>query len=315
MTIIAVGGMASRSSDWLFVTVVLAVAYIVLYPIYVFYLRNQHARRIKRQLVTSEYKLPHKLNPTELAYVFSASVKQRHLYATLLDLANRSVVVLKNIDGKIYVEPGPKIDDSITPSESLLVDNVHESNHPILVTSLLTGHTIHHAKGQKVSGSKHYVFWWLLREQLRSKKVIQKYMIGNYTKLLFGFGACASLCISIVSLSSWRFVEMLQSGEVDFSLLVDHAMNALSIWGILLVPLLLISFFLLRLRGKLLGRHWLLTKSYRRYLNQLIAFKEYIRMTNKHILRYESKELEKETTLRTKPYAIALGYSRDMPRK
>lgn len=311
MTILAVGGTGSRSEDWIFVGVVLAIAYVFLYPLFVLFKRSQQSRRIRKQLVTSAYKLPLKMTPVELSYIFSSKINQQHLFATLLDLANRSILVIRQKEGKMYVEPGPKVESGLTESESLLVDRVFEADRSIPVDQVISGYTSLKTGNEEITGSRSYVFWWLLRHQLRKRRIIENHMTGRYTKMLFVFGVISSLFISMTSIAVWRFIQMLDSGEVDFDRLCEHWANAFVVWLILLLPIIIVSFADLKFRGRMLGRLWLLTKQNRRYINQFIAFKEYVRLSNKKSLRFESKELEKESTINTKPYAIALGFTKE----
>jgi hypothetical protein len=312
MSTFAAVGSPSRTSDWIFVVVVLLVCYLIIYPVYIFSLRYQKSRRIKNQLVTSTYKLPAPMTPTEFAYIFSSKVKRPQLYATLLDLANRSVLQLHRKEGKPVVDLGPKIDDNLNSFELMLITPVQVADREIDVNVVLEGRTNYTDRDKKpISGTKNYVYWWLLRDRLRERGIIEKRMSGRYSKMLLLFGAGAGLLIAVVSLVSWRFSEMLIEGKVDFGYLFETKINAFWMWLILVVPLLITSFFLLRLRGKMLGRSWLLTDKYKRYQGQLISFHEFVRLTNKGKLKFESKELETESRLQTRPYAIALGYEKE----
>lgn len=311
MTILAVGVMDSRTEDWLLVGLALVLVYILLYPSYILIRRSRYSRMIRKQLITTPYNLPIKMTPTELSYIFSPSIKSRHLYATLLDLANRSVVVIKHKSSRIYVESGPKIDNELSQSEKLLTDSVFKANEPIPIEQVMAGYATAKQDRQRISGSKHYVFWWLLRDQLRKRKIIEARMVGRYTRMLFIFGLVCSFLVSMLAVGIWRLAHMLDNGELEFSHLWGHFGNALFFWLILLLPIILVSFMNLRLRGKMLGRQWLLTKSNIRYSNQLILFKEYVRLANKGALRFDVVELQKESIAHTKPYAIALGYAKE----
>ena len=85
-------------------------------------------------------------------------------------------------------------------------------------------------------------------------------------------------------------------------------MNAGLFWVIALVPLVVISFFLLRYRGLMLGREWLLQPSHMRYLEQIDSYRAFVRLTHSGKLRFESKELQEQSRQQTMPYAIALGF-------
>jgi hypothetical protein len=265
--------------------------------------------RIKKQLVTSMYKLPIKMTPVELAYVFSTKVKQMQLYATLLDLANRSIVIMHNKNGKTTIEHGPKVSDDLTSFEILLLNQFKDKSGPVDIDLVLNGFTSNEVKnGVKISGSRQYVFWWLLRDTLRQREIVQRHLSKRYLKMLLSFGGLGSMIVSVVSVFAIRFIQMVNIGEVDVQRLIETIFSGLSFWAITLIPILFVGFFLLKYRGKMLGRHWIMTAKYRRYLGQIDAFREFVRLTHKDKLRFESSELRKESIALTRPFAIACGY-------
>lgn len=312
MSTIAAIGVYSREDDWMLALAVLLISYLVLYPSYLYYMRSKRTRRIKKQMVTSAYKLPVKLTPAEFTYVFSARISRRHLYATLLDLANRSVLVMHKKEGRVYVSIGPKIDNKLESFEKLLVGQVHVNKKAIGLDRLLEGFTNYGlSDAQKISGSKQYVFWWLLRYTLQKRKFIESKMTGRYAMMLFKFGVLGGLVVAVVPLFMIRLGQMIAEGAVEMHIMTDHIVSGLYIWVVALIPLLIVSFVLLRFSGWMLGRTWLLTPSFKHYLVQLETYREYVRLTHKNKLQFESKHLTKESLARTKPYAIALGYVKE----
>jgi hypothetical protein len=299
----------SQYQDWLVAGISIYLAYFVIFPIYIFYLRNKHSRRIRRHLVTTAYKLPVNLTPTQLAYIFSSKVSKNQLYATLLDLTNRSLIVMEKEEHGTTISMGPKIDDNLEIFEIHLLNKIKESSRPVTVEKLILGTDSFETKtGEIIKGKSSYIYWWLQRESLRERKIIEKHMTSRYLVLLFKFGVIGGLLISTIPLIIVRFVQMLQSGEVDITILKDNIYSGLIFWIITLIPVCIASFFLLRFKGRMLGRSWLLTNNFKRYLGQLDAFREYVRLSHKDKLRFESKELKKESVARTRPYAIACGY-------
>ncbi len=309
MSVFGEVGVYSQNDDWLVAGVAICIVYLIIYPLFIIHLRNRHSKRIRKHLVTSAYKLSVSLTPTEFAYVFSPKVGSNQLYATLLDLANRSLLVLEKKDKVTVARIGPKEDDKLQSFELFLIDKIKKSDKPVPIEKLTTGMDSISLSGiGKISGKKSYVYWWLQRQSLRDRKIIEKRMTGRYGVMLFKFGAVGGLIVSVIPLVSYRFMQMLNSGEVDVESLLQNAKSGLLFWIIALIPIVVISFFLLRFRGKMLGRSWLLTSNFKRYLGQLDAFREYVRLSHKEKLRFESKELKKESIARTRPYAIACGY-------
>jgi uncharacterized membrane protein len=300
----------NKESDWLLALAGLFVAYAILYPLYILYLRYSHSKIIKRQLVTSIYKLPISLSPTELAYVFSTKVGRPQMLATLFDLANRSVVVLHDKHGIVTVESGPKVDNNLSSYEKLLMEQISDRTSPVAVRIVMEGSTSRRVPStrQPINGTKHYVFWWLLRENLRVRGIMQRDMSKRYAAMLVSFGALGSLFVCVIVVVTARFMQMIDGGEVDAGRLLDSMRSSVLLWLMMLIPMLFISFGLLKFRGKMLGRDWVMTKKYRRYLGQIDAFREFVRMTHKGNLKFESKELYTESLAITRPYAIACGY-------
>jgi hypothetical protein len=104
---------------------------------------------------------------------------------------------------------------------------------------------------------------------------------------------------------------MIRSGEIDPTHIAEAVWSGMQLWAMAVPILLVVSFFLLRFKGRMLGREWLMTDTFRRYLNQLEAYREFVRLTHANTLRFESKELEREARTSTRPFAIAFGYVKD----
>jgi hypothetical protein len=126
--------------------------------------------------------------------------------------------------------------------------------------------------------------------------------------MIVSFGVLGSLFVSVSVVAVARFLQMIDGGEVDVSRLMESLCAGAVLWLMMLVPMLFISFGLLKFKGKMLGRDWVMTKKYRRYLGQIDAFREFVRMTHKGNLKFESKELYTQSIAITRPYAIACGY-------
>ena len=104
---------------------------------------------------------------------------------------------------------------------------------------------------------------------------------------------------------------MMNQGAYDGSVLVDSVVHGLEFWVLAVLPTVIVSFFLLRFRGAMLGRSWIMTDSMRHYLGQAASFREYVRLTQTNRLKFESDELQAEAKLQTRPFGIAFGYSKE----
>ncbi len=313
MSVFAAVGVYDRGSDWLLATAGLFVVFVVIYPLYILYLRYTHTRGIRKQLVTSMYKLPVAMTPTELAYIFSAKVKQPQLFATVYDLANRSILIMHEKHGIITVETGPKIDNNLHSFEKLLMQQIDGRATPVAVRRVLDGissYELDNDKKTKINGNRQYIFWWLLRETLRKRGIIKRNLSKRYAMMLFTYGVLGSFLVCTMTVGVVRFSQIVFGGQIDVDRLVMSLRSSALLWLIAVVPMLFVTYALFKFRGRMLGRDWILTHKYRRYLGQMDAYREFVRMTHKGILKFESKELYRESLVSTRPYAIACGYTK-----
>jgi len=309
MSVFAELGAYNREDDWFISLAFLLVAFVLIYPLFILYIRYKHMHRIKKQLVTSMYSLPISMTPVELAYIYSTKVKHQQLYATLLHMANKSIILMHKNSGKTTVETGPKVPSDLASYEQLLFEQFNEKKEPTDIDKVITGYTNFEGENKaKINGSRQYVFWWLLRDTLRARKIIEKHLSKKFAAMLFVYGVMASFVISVVSVVSVRFMQMATEGEIDIDRVVQSIGSGVSLWLLMLLPMIVISFGVLKYKGRMLGREWIMTEKYRRYLGQMDAFREFVRLTHKDKLRFESKELKKESIAHTRPYAIACGY-------
>jgi hypothetical protein len=309
MSVFADLGAYNREEDWIVSLICLLIVFLVIYPLFIFYIRYRHMRRIKKQMVTSIYKLPISMSPVEVAYIFSAKVKRQQMYATLLDLANRSVLILHQRADKTTVEIGPKLESDLKQYEELLLKQINNKSVAIDSEAVLSGFTRYEVnKKNKIEGSRQYVFWWLLRDSLRSRHIIEKHLSKKFTSMLLVYGVVGSLAVSVLSIALIRFQQMASAGEVDLNRIVLSIESGVTLWLIMLLPMIIISFGVLKYKGRMLGREWIMTQKYQRYLGQIDAFREFVRLTHKDKLKFESVELKKESIAHTRPYAIACGY-------
>lgn len=299
----------SRAEDWRFIAFSLVVVYFVLYPLYVLSIRFRRTHRIKRQIVTTLYKVPLQLSPAEFSYLFSTRIKKPQLYATLLDLSNQGIVLLRKRDGEIVAELGAHLSEELRKYELMLLKQIYNAGGKATMTALASGQSSYGVKdGRIINGTKLYIFLWLLRSGLQQNGIIQQRPVTRYVRIVLVYGVLLSLLLSMLFLLSLRSLQMLDGGNINLNLLRYNAVSALLFWSMLLPPMLLASFFVMRFHGRMLGRVWLFSAKSRRYLLQMEAFREFVRLTHKDRLRFANDDLKKEAIKATKPYAVALGY-------
>jgi hypothetical protein len=218
----------------------------------------------------------------------------------------------KKKSGIIHADIGPKVDKKLTNYEQFLMTPIEEADEDIAITRIIDGPGQYKLpSGYLIKGSKQYVFWWLLRDTMRKKSLIKTEMWRKYISMIVSFGLMYSFVLIFASILAVRILRMLDTGELIIGDFVTSLENSFLLWAIVALPCIAISFFLLRFRGRMLGRYWLLTPKYERYLEQFEAYREFVRLTHKGKLHFDSKTLEKESLAQTRPYAIAFGYAKD----
>lgn len=292
-----------RFEDRAAAVVALISFYGLFYPITVIVTRHISKNRIRRQIVTSAYKLPLHLSPAELSYIFTSKVNQNHIMATLLDLANRSLIILEKKEGKIVAKLGPRVGNKLAIHEKLLIDRIGEDKSVPLAdfTDGLSG-----VDGLKRE-TKQYHFWWSLRSNMQRERIINSGMKTVYLKMILSYGLLLSLLICCFSAISITIVRMMRVGEIESGQIFTAVVEIICFWFIILIPILVLSFGLLKMRAKNLGRYWLITDKNKRYLPQIIAFREFVLLTHSNKLKFESPTLKAKAKAETRAYAIALG--------
>lgn len=299
---------------WVILSIIFAVFSFGFMPLLYLYRRNKFRTQISSHVVTSNYKLPEQLSPSELSYLFSPSIKKRHMVASTMQMLNDGVLVTHSKEGKLFFAIGPKVDSKISLADAFMLDTIESREDLPGIDDFLSGNTEYKVPNtnEKVEGSRNYVFWWLVREGLRQRDIVvrrpakQYFMVELKTLLLL-------LGVSVLTIFTLQVMSMSLRGEIDFAASGDLLMRVVS-WTLIFFPLLFLSaFIVVRIKGKLLGRGWILSGKKKRLLGQFDAFREYVRLVQLGKVSFENDDAEKSEKTRTLPYAVALGYAQIPP--
>ncbi len=295
---------------WLLSSLFLFLFAFVVCPV-AFSLRQRKFRaRIANHIITSSYKLPEEMTPAELSYMFSSSIKRQHVFASIMQLTNEGILTGLMFKGMYMVRIGPRVDSKMTLASGYTIDTVenNEQIQPIKLTEGSDTYTVPNTQ-EKVNGSKLYVYWWLIREGLRQRGVIVVNPVKAYVRVVLLAQVKLLMC-TLATIAIIQLLIMMFSGDIDLGS-VGGLLSTYFLWAVFTLPVtFVVGFIVVRIRGRFLGRHWILTEKKRRLLNQFDAFREYVRLVQEGSALFESEEAEKRAKLKTLPYAVALGYAK-----
>lgn len=298
-----------RYGVWLIGSLFLLIFALVVCPFIYAYRQRKFRLQIANHVITNTYKLPQEITPAELSYIFSSSIKKRHVYASLMQLVNDGILSGVMHNGSYLLRIGPRVDSRMPLASAYVIDQVEQAEQ-LLPEKLVDGNTSYtvSSTSEKVDGSKLYVFWWLIREGLRERGIIVSRPVKAYLSVVIKNQLKIVGC-TILSVFSLQLLLMVIGGDIDLGATRNLLSQAFVGFAVTFPLTFLIAFFLVKIRGRFLGRYWVMTEKKRRLLNQFDAFREYVRLVQEGRAIFESDEAERRARLKTLPYAVALGYA------
>jgi len=106
-------------------------------------------------------------------------------------------------------------------------------------------------------------------------------------------------------------IGMLQSGASDFSEIVDSVVLIIVVCFVLTIPMLILSAYLVHLRGRWSGRKWIITSKLNRFWAQVVGFRQYVQLAGKGKLKFRTSHLKSVSSNDMLPYSVALGFVKD----
>lgn len=294
---------ASRLSVQDFETVPLYVNFLLgllvaIVLIAVFMRRWYYARRrILTHRITAEYVAPLEFSPAEMSYLFRRKLDERDFAATLVYMAQRGVIHFRKHEGAKVLLPGPKYEAQLRPYERMILDVVDE-NRFIKSSELLEGYvSIFERHGSDT-------FTDLVRKDLIKKGYIKKNYIGGYLRSVCK-GTLLSLfaIVWIPSIFLWLYGVVIQGGS-DFSNLDDLMYTSFTMVALLILPVLIFAIIIRLAQSHSLGRDWIAQKKLRQFWPHIIGFRQFVYLSEKEKLNFESKNLKKTSEINTLPYAL-----------
>lgn len=256
-------------------------------------------RRILSHRITAEYVAPLEFDPAAMSYLFRRKLDERDFAALLVFMSQRGVIHFRKHEGKKVVLPGPKYEGNLKLYERLILEVVEE-NRFLSSNELLKGYdTIFKRNTPDATLTS------LVRADLEKHGFIKKNYSARYAHSILK-GTLLSL-IAIVWLPSillW-FYGLITLGGSDFTNIDNVAYTSCMMSLVAMVPILVFVIIVRFLQSRSLGRSWIAENKLRRFWPHIIGFRQFVYLSEKEKLNFESKTLKKTSEINTLPYAIA----------
>jgi hypothetical protein len=266
-----------------------------------------YRRRLKKNVITAEYEPPLGLNPAEVGYLFDGKLRQREVAATIIDLVQKGYLHIKKVNGAKHIFAGPRVGDNLKTYEKKLVSEA-DTSEGATADQLLSRFTTYKAPNYDGVASRELVFTQLVHSDLHRRQ----YVKGSFVKYFLLGSIKITLLLQIVliyfPLTMLFVLATIDDGTADFALLATLLMTAFFVSIFLSIPFFIAAMILNYIRGRVLGREWIITEKLKRLWPQLVGFRQYINLVEKDKLEFQSKDLESTSKNGTLPYAVALGY-------
>lgn len=255
-------------------------------------------KRILSHRITAEYVAPLEFSPAEMSYLFRRKLDERDFAATLVFMAQRGVIHFRKHEGKKIVLPGPKYEGNLRSYERTILDVIDEHKQ-LSSQELLDGYTsIFERKAQST-------FTLEVKKHLEKRGYIKKnYLFGYLQSVTKGTLLSLLAIVWIPSIFLWFYGVVLQGGS-DFSDIDDIVYTSLMILLVLIVPVLIFVVIVRLLQSRSLGRSWVAEPKLKRFWPHIIGFRQFVYLSEKEKLNFESKSLKKSSEVNTLPYAVS----------
>jgi len=265
-------------------------------------------RRLKGSEITAEYLPPLGLSPAEISYLFNGEMHQRVVAATIINLIKRGILSAKKVEGKKRIFVGPRVDNSLKQHEKMLVVQA-DSENGISGDDLLNMPIV---SGTKDTGGPGIDKALAMSQSIKNNLVELGYIRDNSTRQIIyrstKLSAFLVLTLVWLPLAIAVFLSTVSKGSTTFADVGNFLVLSGIISVIFLVPMYIVSALLNIIRGRLIGREWLITRKFTRLWLQVIGFRQYVQLAEQNKLVYRTVKLEKSSKSEILPYAVALGF-------
>jgi len=293
---------------FLYVSVVFITSFILL-PMFLFRKWYSYRRRLKANLITSEYEPPSGLTPAEIQYLFGGINNERITTATIIHMVQRGYLHMRKENGKKKVFPGPKAADvSLKIWEQMILTQIEASPEGASADTVMKHPIAFVDKNIQDKHSDASTLSDYIAESLKKRKLIKGKGVNTF--FLEAFIVAVFLIASLVlwPIFFYWFLSLIEASTSDLASIQDFAMAAVIISAAAFVPLYAFSVFFVKWRAQLFGRRWMASDRLNRQWPQMMGFRHFVKLTEKNRLQFDSEELQKSSSKDILPYAVALGF-------
>ncbi len=286
----------------------LLFGFIVVIPAVFFRRWYFYRRRLKKRVITAEYVPPLELRPAEIGYLFDGKLREREVAGTIIDLIQRGFLHMRKTGQGKRIFSGPRIDPELKSYEKKLIE---EADVPEGIEALHLLKRFTSLKTKElgmVAASKSFVFTQLVHSDLQRKQFVKN---GAVKAFLFGSFRMTLLLqaalIYVPLLGVWT-ISVFLNGSSDFKVLGLVLLTAITACFVFIVPFICAAMLLHTLRGRIIGRDWIITDKLERLWPQIVGYRQYVQLVENDKLEFQTDELKKISKNDTLPYAVALGF-------
>lgn len=238
-------------------------------------------RLLQQKTVIAEYDPPANLTPAEIGFLFDAKLSIAEVFATIVNLQQRSLATIGENEGKLMVYE-VKIGQSSTAFEGYILGRL--DNHK--------GKTINKRFLENIRRSGDQV----MKQQLQEKGYllpIKEQIKRSFLRLSF----IMAMLIILFPVLAFRPNTLEEITNTVFFLIV--------FWP----GYFIVSIFLYSTYQKIAGEPWLGTGKLKQIWTDIEGYRGFIQMVELDNLQFESETTKGIIKDKTLPYAIALGFN------
>jgi Predicted membrane protein (DUF2207) len=267
-----------------------------------------YRRRLKKNVITAEYEPPLDLNPAEIGYLFDGKLREREVAATLIHLIQRGLLNVKKTEHGKRIFAGPRVDSNLKSYENKLI-TVADVPNGVDVSTILSSFKAMKSKENGVeSASMIIVFTHMVHSDLASRQYVKNNAIKAFLLSSFRIMVMLQLLFIVIPLVGVAVFMTLNRGTADLNELGTIAILIVVTVLFFAVPFYVASMLLCLLRGRIVGREWIITDKLERLWPQIVGYRQYVQLVENEKLEFQTEELKKIGKNDTLPYAVALGF-------
>lgn len=266
-----------------------------------------YRRRLRKSVITAEYEPPLGLNPAEIGYLFDGKLREREVGATIIYLVQKGYLHIKKINGEKRIFAGPRVGDNLKTYEKKLVEEA-DTQDGVPASHLLSRFITYKSKNFDGVASRELVFTQLVHSDLHRRQYVKGYFLHYFIAGSLKITLLLQLVLVFVPLFALYILATLHTGAADFALLGTLMMTAFFVSIFLALPFFIAAMILNYVRGRILGREWIITDKLKRLWPQIVGYRQYIKLVERERLEFQSDELKTLSKNETLAYAVAMGY-------